>query len=84
MTTQLSNAPALGDWLDIAPWRNRVVVLIHIDEDGIVTQAHGVGEKRDVLLDPSGAMLVGWNGQWKTDIRIMADDERDAVAVRVG
>ena len=84
MTTQLSNVPNLGDWLDVAPWKNRAVVLIHIAEDDAVTQAHGVGEKRDLLCDMTGTMLAGWNGQWRTDVRLMTDDERDAVAVRVG
>ena len=84
MTTSLSNTPPIGDWLESAPWRNRSVVLIHISDDGTVTQAHGLGEKRDMLCDLTGTLLVGWTGRYRTDIRgVYTDDDRDAVSIRV-
>jgi len=77
-----SNVPSLTDWLKVAPLRDRAVVLIYVHPARPTTQAHTLGEKRDLLaaFEEGGLLLVGWTGRWKTDVRYADATDRAALA----
>ncbi|WP_436501753.1 hypothetical protein [Actinokineospora sp. HUAS TT18] len=63
------------------PWDGRVVTLICVGADGVVSQAKTVPEKRN-LLDMAGSkdlVLVAWPGQWSQDVYVV-DDRKAARA----
>lgn len=67
------------DWHDIAPWRRPSVFLLLVPEVGIPVQSHDVSGKRALSLREDGTLMVGWNGQYRTDVRIVTDDDRERV-----
>lgn len=78
MTTQ--PLPHLGDWITVAAWRSRGVSLLLIPDDqgADLTQTDDIGGKR-ALLDAEGTLLALWTGRYRTEARIVGDDEREAI-----
>ncbi len=69
----------VGDWHDIAPWRRPAVFLLLAPVDGLPIHAHNVGDKRALALREDGVLMVGWTGQYRTDVRLVTADDRDQV-----
>lgn len=60
----------VGDWLDLAPLRDRSVFLLYL-HGADAHQAHTLPEKRVLLatFEEGGTVLIGWTGRWRTDVR---------------
>lgn len=58
---------------DYVPWRAREVTLIRLREDGRITQAQGITEKREALREanPEDCLLLAWPGQYRQDVFLM-------------
>lgn len=65
----------VGDWIEIAPWKSRQVVLIATDPP---TYANTITDKRLLAATP-GPLLVAWAGRWSTSVRQVTDDERETL-----
>ena len=65
---------------DEVPWRAGDVTLIWISEDGRITQAQRIEEKRNALRDATSGdcLLLAWPGQWRQDI-FLVDDRKAAI-----
>jgi len=70
----LETCKPLGEWLTVAPWKDRSVSLLVIDGR---QQAFTLAGKRAALSQP-GPILVLWTGRYKTDARAVDDSEREA------
>jgi hypothetical protein len=57
------------------PWLARLVTLIRITADGVVTQAKSDGEKRALLggADDRDLLLAAWPGEWSQDVFVVDD-----------
>jgi len=66
----------LGDWIALAPWKSRHVLLI--DPAGR-HQENTITGKRALAADHSTPLIVVWSGQYATTARFVHDDERDAL-----
>lgn len=75
----MSGVQTVGQWLTTAPWRDRAVSLLLV-EDGEVTQASTLADKRALLTCPYGALIVLWTGKWWTEARTVTTDEKAAIA----
>lgn len=71
----------LGDWVRIAPWKSRHVLLIALTA-GVTESSNGVVGKREILADATDETLLiaAWSGDWSTTARVF--DIADRVAVR--
>lgn len=74
-----STCQSLGDWINTAPWRHRGVSLLLIPETGHIRQVNDLVGKRAIFAD-SGVMLALWTGHFHTEVRVITDDERQAVS----
>lgn len=75
----MSTIQTVGEWLTTAPWRDRAVSLLLV-EDGEVTQASTLAEKQALLRCPYGTVIVLWTGKWRTEARTVTTDEKSAIA----
>jgi hypothetical protein len=59
------------------PWNAGDVTLIRISEDGRITQAQRIEEKRSALRNAAAGdcLLLAWPGQWRQDIFFVDDRE---------
>ena len=66
---------------DYVPWRARDVTLIWLREDGRITQAQGITEKREALREanPEDCLLLAWPGQYRQDV-FLIDDRGSALS----
>jgi hypothetical protein len=57
------------------PWLARLVTLIQVTADGVVTQAKGDAEKRTMLggADDRDLLLAAWPGEWSQDVFVVDD-----------
>jgi len=75
----------LGDWIDVAPWKSRLLMLMQVcDDDGALVTASTLGEKRELLANRDGIMVAVWPGEWKTTAREFAPGDETKVAERLG
>lgn len=80
---QIGYAPALGDWIDVAPWKSPLLVLATTSpETGDTTWAGTVTGKRAVLTGPPWPRFVVWPGQYSTNVRAITPAEATALAER--
>lgn len=80
MTALAEVAPfGIGDWLDIAPWRSPLLLLVLNHPEGHIVQAFRLNDKRALLTQP-GTIVAVWPGQWRTTCRVLTDDDRESVA----
>lgn len=73
---------SVGDWIDIAPWRDRKVSLLLLDGP-VVTQADTLGDKRALLAETDAfgpTVLVLWTGKWRTEARRATPDDVSRIA----
>lgn len=76
--TQLAGFKALGDWIEVAPWKSRLLLLIDLDTK---RQAATLGDKRTMLANAEGHRLIAvWPGQWSSSARgfVVGDAEKVA------
>lgn len=74
----MNTIQTVGEWLTTAPWRDRAVSLLLV-EDGEITQASTLAEKQALLRCPYGTLVVLWTGKWRTEARTVSSDERAAI-----
>jgi hypothetical protein len=57
------------------PWLVRLVTLVRITADGVVTQAKSDAEKRAMLgtADERDLLLAAWPGEWSQDVFVVDD-----------
>jgi len=72
-----------AEWLDVAPWSSRGLLFVHIERDGLVTQANAVGDKRELLQHAAGVLLAVWPGEWSTTAKQVLPHERAAISERL-
>jgi len=77
MTTP-TEVSTLGTWINDAPLRKSAVSLI-LTLGYTVWQEHTLDGKR-TLLEKRGTLLVAWTGQYRTDVRLVTESERQALA----
>lgn len=74
-----------GDWIDVAPWRSRLLLLIWCDGRGQDWQeARTLGEKRALLARTDGTLLAVWPGEWSTTARLLTSEQRPAALNNLG
>jgi hypothetical protein len=71
----MTHIEPLGDWLAIAPWKSRLLLLIDVDT---MTQAVTIGDKRE-MLRTGGRIVAIWPGQWSSSARVVVGQEVDWV-----
>jgi hypothetical protein len=74
----IPEVPDIGEWLTLAPLRERAVSLFKFDEHGY-RQAHDIEGKRLLASVESGDLFVLWTGRWRTDIRRVPLSQRKAL-----
>lgn len=67
---------SLGEWLEIAPWKSRLLLFIDLDT---LEQTNTIGGKREIIAHDN-RLLVIWPGQWASTARIVAPDERERLS----
>ena len=67
----------LRDWIDVAPWRSRKLLLINPTE---LTQAATLTEKREMLPKDRLLLIAAWPGQWPSSARYFGPQAAAAVA----
>ena len=84
MTTPLLT---LGDWIDVAPWKGRGLLLMFIPDDEYsmdMSYAISVTEKREVVgKSDMGTIVAVWPGQWSTSARVVAKSEVESLRARL-
>lgn len=68
----------LGDWVDVCPWRSRLVLLVLV-KGGEVSQASSLSDKRQLLDTRGGTLVAVWPGQWSSTARIITAADRRIV-----
>jgi hypothetical protein len=65
------------------PWLDKLVTLVRITLDGVVTQAKSDAEKRAVLgeADEQDLVLAAWPGEWSQDVFVVDDLKGARVSV---
>jgi hypothetical protein len=78
---------SIGEWLTIAPWRDRSVSLIYISADRVeLSQEHTLSGKRELITlaqaraEHRPLVLVAWHGQRRTDVRVAPERNWEAIA----
>lgn len=72
----------LNEWIDIAPWKSRMLLLIDLDS---MAQANTLGDKRELLANANDHRLIAvWPGQWRTTARLFASGDVVRVAEVLG
>jgi len=78
----MTDIPHVGDWLSVAPWRDRSVSLIYISADRErMLQEHTLAGKRTIVaIDDPGTLLAAWHGQYRTDVRSVLGLQQERIA----
>src|SRR5580658_5074021 len=65
------------------PWLLRLVTLVRVTPDGVVTQAKSDAEKRTMLgeADEQDLVLAAWPGEWSQDVFVVDDLKSARVSV---
>jgi hypothetical protein len=65
------------------PWLLRLVTLVRVKPDGVVTQAKSDAEKRTMLgeADEHDLILAAWPGEWSQDVFVVGDLKGARVSV---
>ena len=65
------------------PWLIKLVTLVRITSDGVVTQAKSDAEKRNMLgeADEHDLLLAAWPGEWSQDVFVVDDLKSARVSV---
>jgi hypothetical protein len=65
------------------PWLVKLVTLVRVTPDGVVTQAKSDAEKRTMLgeADEQDLMLAAWPGEWSQDVFVVDDLKGARVSV---
>lgn len=59
----------LGDWVDVAPWKSRHVLLIGVDDLAHPVAALTLADKKHLLAASPHLLAAVWSGQWSTTAR---------------
>lgn len=65
------------------PWLLRLVTLVRVTADGVITQAKSDAEKRTMLgeADEQDLVLAAWPGEWSQDVFVVDDLKGARVSV---
>ena len=65
------------------PWLLRLVTLVRVTPDGVITQAKSDAEKRTMLgeADEQDLVLAAWPGEWSQDVFVVDDLKGARVSV---
>lgn len=65
------------------PWLAKLVTLVRVTPNGVVTQAKGDAEKRAMLgeADEQDLVLAAWPGEWSQDVFVVVDLKGARVSV---
>jgi hypothetical protein len=65
------------------PWLVKLVTLVRITPNGVVTQAKSDAEKRAMLgeAEEQDLVLAAWPGEWSQDVFVVDDLKRARVSV---
>lgn len=78
----------LGDWIDIAPWKSKLVMLMFVPDDEYAldySAANTVADKRLLLAgSDKGTVMAVWPGRWSTTARIITERDVPEVLARLG
>lgn len=80
----MTDTEPLGDWVEVAPWKARTLLILHVSADGDVSYATTVAGKRAILALPGGLLVAVWPGQWSSTARIITSLDALEVAGRLG
>ena len=73
----------LGDWIDVAPWRCRRLLILRVMGNEI-DQAATLGDKRKLVTEAAGTLIAVWPGEWSTSARVFAPGDTAKVVERLG
>jgi hypothetical protein len=72
----------LGEWIDLAPWRSRLLLIIRITADGM-EGFNTLGGKREALAS-DGTLIAVWPGQYSSTARRFEPGDAAKVAEQLG
>lgn len=72
----------LGEWIDLAPWRSRLLLIMRITPDDVEC-FHTLGGKREALAS-DGALIAVWPGQYSSTARAFEPGDAAKVAEQLG
>lgn len=74
----MNNTEPLGDWIDVCPWRSRLVLLL-LEDGSLLRQATTLTDKRMALGYNGGNLYAFWPGQWSSSVRLIEQSDREKV-----
>ena len=77
----MDEIPALGDWLELAPWRTPAVTILRVRTGFDSRTSHTVAGKQEMVNEfNSRELFVVWTGKYRSDVRSMTEQELEQVA----
>ena len=77
--SEMDPMETVGDWVQVAPWKTRYVMLVLVTPVGW-WEANSVAGKRELLgRGDEGVLVVSWAGRWAVTSRMVSADDVDGV-----